>query len=73
MQNIIFIIIKIKLKKLKKLILNRDLSYSSNITMHTTFIFFFLFYAFFLLNFSIFKRFNYRANDIYKTHDVAHH
>lgn len=69
MQNIIFIIIKIKLKKLKKLILNRDLSYSSNITMHTTFIF----YAFFLLNFSIFNRFNYRANDIYKTHDVAHH
>lgn len=69
MQNIIFIIIKIKLKKLKKLILNRDLSYSSNITMHTTFIF----YTFFLLNFSIFKRFNYRANDIYKTHDVAHH
>lgn len=69
MQNIIFIIIKIKLKKLKKLILNRDLSYSSNITMHTTFIF----YPFFLLNFSIFNRFNYRANDIYKTHDVAHH
>lgn len=47
MQNIIFIIIKIKLKKLKKLILNRDLSYSSNITMHTTFIF----YAFFFIKF----------------------